>query len=31
MIPDISLGVVYTIVFLGLGAIAFTYLLKGRN
>jgi hypothetical protein len=31
MIPDISLGIVFTIVLLGLGVIAFTYLLKGRN
>ena len=31
MIPDISLGIVYTFVLLGLGVLAFTYLLKGRN
>jgi hypothetical protein len=31
MISDIALGLVFTLVFFGLGAVAFTYLSKGKN
>jgi hypothetical protein len=31
MIPDILLGIVFCLVFFGLGAVAFVYLSKGKN
>jgi hypothetical protein len=31
MIPDIVLGLIYTLLFFGLGIVAFTYLVKGKN
>jgi hypothetical protein len=31
MIPDITLGIVFTFILLGIGAVAFLYLLKGKN
>lgn len=31
MFSDIVLGIVFTILFLGLGVIAFAYLVKGKN
>ncbi len=31
MIPDISLGIIFCILFFGLGAVAFVYLAKGKN
>jgi hypothetical protein len=31
MFSDIVLGIVFTILFLGLGVIAFAYLAKGKN
>jgi hypothetical protein len=31
MIPDISLGIVFSLVFFGLGIVAFAYLAKGKN
>ena len=31
MIPDISLGIVFSLIFFGLGIVAFAYLAKGKN
>ena len=31
MLSDILLGIVFTIIFLGLGVVAFAYLAKGKN
>ena len=31
MIPDISLGIVFSFLFFGLGIVAFVYLAKGKN
>ena len=31
MIPDITLGIVFTFILLGIGTVAFLYLLKGKN
>ncbi len=31
MIPDITLGIVFTFILLGIGTVAFIYLLKGKN